>query len=77
MHGCAIVQDEGGHHGIVVVGGAGDSAGDGAETSVEFLDLETLGATWVTWPNIQVSRCCWPQVKHISVNSIKTLLSGN
>lgn len=77
MHGCAIVQDEGGHHGIVVVGGAGDSAGDGTETSVEFLDLETLGATWVTWPNIQVSRCCWPQVKHISVNSIKTLLSGN
>ena len=32
------------------------------DTSVEWLDLTSPGAEWVSWPDLGTSRCCWPQV---------------
>ena len=29
---------------------------------MEWLDLTTPGAEWVSWPDLGTSRCCWPQV---------------
>ena len=44
-----------------MVGGTGDTAKIG--TTVEFLDLDTLGAGWELMPELNEDRCCWPQVR--------------
>jgi len=59
-HGCAVITDSNGRNGLIVVGGEGDEAG--VATSVEFLDLDSPGATWEPFPSITTPRDAWPQV---------------
>ena len=44
-----------------MVGGTGDTAKIG--NTVEFMDLDTVGAGWELMPELNEDRCCWPQVR--------------
>ena len=67
--GCAVVRNDAGELGVVVVGGTGDAKE--AETAVEFYRLEQgPGGSWERWPDIKTPRCCWPQVTPLTTASL-------